>query len=145
MEPRLKQGGKIAALLGVVTVSVALSGCVIVDTDRRVTSSRVSTGTVVKVDVDTRRLEPIYGAWFDEAGLNVKVSSNGCTDKGSFEVTVDHPDRLADDVGRLSLRRIKPDNCRALIREGKVLVWTRDELQMKSSETVALGNPVKTW
>jgi hypothetical protein len=66
-----------------------------------------------------------------------RLSSNGCTDKSDFNVAVHRSGRFT----RLVFRRRVPDRCRALVREGVLLRWTRAELGLRSDEPITIGSP----
>jgi hypothetical protein len=69
--------------------------------------------------------------------IAVRVRSNGCTTKDDFKVGV----QRGEGTSRLVLWREKPDWCRALIRDGVVLKWTRAELGLGAGETVSVTFP----
>ena len=57
-------------------------------------------------------------------GIAVRMRSNGCTRKEDFRVTVNRH----EGASRLNFFRLRPDRCRAYLRDGVVLQWTRQEL-----------------
>ncbi len=85
--------------------------------------------------------EPVYDWRVDRAGdLVVRVASNGCTTRDSF---------VADVYGSggqgwnfdVTLTRIHPDHCRALLPQGVELVWSRDELGLPQGAGLRVTNP----
>lgn len=53
-----------------------------------------------------------------------RMPSNGCTGKKDFSVSIHRTER----VTHLVFHRRVPDRCRAIVREGVRLRWTRAEL-----------------
>ncbi len=90
-------------------------------------------------------VEPVL-AWRQNAGgdLVVRVFSNGCTNKDSFDAVATGSPRAgwAFDV---TLTRYFPDTCEAILPQGVELVWTRDELGLPASARLGLTNPVDTF
>jgi len=90
-------------------------------------------------------VEPVL-AWRQNAAgdLVVRVLSNGCTNKDSFDAVATGSPRAgwAFDV---ALTRYFPDRCEAILPQGVELVWTLDELGLPPSARVALTNPVDTY
>ncbi len=90
-------------------------------------------------------VEPVL-AWRQNAAgeLVVRVYSNGCTNKDSFDAVATGSPRAgwAFDV---TLTRHFPDSCEAILPQGVELVWTRDELGLPPSARLALTNPVDTF
>ncbi len=116
-----------------------LSGCIVIASDKG-TTRRVTVQTDQASVATDNRGEPVYGVWFDEKGLNARVSSNGCTDKDSFRLEVNY-----GATNTLTLVRTRPDMCRALIREGRVLTWSLKEVGIGAGVNVRLTNPVTSW
>ena len=87
------------------------------------------------------RAEAIYGATFDDRGLTLRVSSNGCTRKEDFAVRVRREGR----VKTVSAVRIREDRCRAFMRSGVNLTWSLAELGIRKGEDVRLLNPLNAW
>jgi hypothetical protein len=89
-------------------------------------------------------VEPVL-AWRQnpDGDLVVRVFSNGCTNKDSFEAVATGSPRAgwAFDV---TLTRHSPDMCEAVLPQGVELVWTRDELGLPPSAGLALTNPVRS-
>jgi hypothetical protein len=67
--------------------------------------------------------------------IEARVRSNGCTDKNDFRVSLSRSDGRA----HLSFWRLKPDLCRALIRDGVVLTWSRAELGLAPTDSISVG------
>ena len=90
-------------------------------------------------------VEPVL-AWRQNAAgeLVVRVYSNGCTNKDSFDAVAMGSPRAgwAFDV---TLTRYAPDYCEAILPQGVELVWTRDELGLPPSARIGLTNPVDTY
>lgn len=88
-------------------------------------------------------LEPVLAFREDAAGdLVVRVQSNGCTTKDSFDVLV-----TGSAAGGwsfdMTLTRLHADRCRAFLPQGVALTWTKDELGLPPSAEVVLINPVE--
>ena len=94
---------------------------------------------------DTYIAEPLETvlAWRVNASeeIVIRVASNGCTTKDSFDVAVTGSPSAgwAFDV---ALTRLHPDRCRALLPQGVALIWTKDELGLPPSARVTVLNPV---
>jgi hypothetical protein len=90
-------------------------------------------------------VEPVL-AWRQNAAgdLVVRVFSNGCTNKDSFDAVATGSPRAgwAFDV---TLTRHFPDTCEAILPQGVELVWMRDELGLPESAQMSLTNPVDTY
>ena len=90
-------------------------------------------------------VEPVL-AWRQNAvgDLVVRVFSNGCTNKDSFDaVATGSP--AAGWAFDVMLTRYFPDTCEAILPQGVELVWTRDELGLPPSARMTLTNPVDTY
>ena len=97
------------------------------------------------VDEPYAVVEPVL-AWRQNAAgdLVVRVFSNGCTNKDSFDaVATGSP--AAGWAFDVMLTRYFPDTCEAILPQGVELVWTRDELGLPSSARMTLANPVDTY
>ena len=83
----------------------------------------------------------LYGAEISDRGqeITITVHSNGCTERGDFDVDVDH---RGDDRFNIGFQRVEPDNCKALVPEGRRLTWTYEELGLPRHATVLIINPV---
>lgn len=82
--------------------------------------------------------EPVRSVEFDGRNLNVVVDSNGCTEAASFEV------RISDGApSELTLVRLSPDLCKALVPDGRPVSWTYQELGIEAGDAVRLTNPLK--
>ena len=87
-------------------------------------------------------LEPVLAYREDAAGdLVIRVQSNGCTTKDSFQVDV-LGSAAAGWSFDMALTRLHADRCRALLPQGVALTWTKDELGLPPSAEVSLLNPV---
>ncbi|MBC6982336.1 hypothetical protein [Caulobacter sp. 17J80-11] len=124
---------KSLAVVAALAVAPALSGCVIVaadtDADVRVTTPASS------------RFESIYGAQFDERGFSARLNSNGCTTKDTVEARVDRSGARP----KIAVVRLKPDNCRAFMREGVWLTWSLEELGLSKEQVVEVQNSFMPW
>lgn len=110
--------------------------------------SLAACATAPRPDVDDEVyavVEPVL-AWRQTAAgdLVVRVFSNGCTTKDSFDAVATGSPRAgwAFDV---TLTRDVPDTCEAILPQGVELVWTQDELGLPASARLALTNPVDTY
>ncbi len=109
-----------------------LSACVIYAND---------SGDDVSVKLDRPEEAPaeaIRQARFADGALVVRVDSNGCTQASDFEVSV------ADKTpAEITLKRTKPDMCRALVAEGVELRWTYADLGLEPGAPARILNPLK--
>jgi hypothetical protein len=83
----------------------------------------------------------LYGAEISDRGqeITILVHSNGCTERGDFDVDVDN---RGDDRFHIGFQRVEKDNCKALVPEGRRLTWTYEELGLPRHATVLITNPV---
>ncbi|MCC5994870.1 MAG: hypothetical protein JJU18_00690 [Oceanicaulis sp.] len=85
--------------------------------------------------------EAVYDWRLNRAGeLVVRVPSNGCTTRDSFVTDV----RGAAGQGwnfDVTLFRVHPDHCRAMLPQGVELVWDRDELGLPPGAGLRVTNP----
>ena len=87
-------------------------------------------------------LEPVLAFREDAAGdLVIRVRSNGCTTKDSFNVVVTGS-AASGWAFDLALTRLHADRCRAFLPQGVALTWTKDELGLPPGAQVDLVNPV---
>jgi len=84
------------------------------------------------------QLEPVHAVHADGRNLEVRVRSNGCTDKSSFSVDV----RRSGPEAVVALHRVRRDLCRAYLRDGVLLIWSYDELSLADGTPVVLANPI---
>lgn len=118
-------------------ITPLLGACVIYDSNADDTVTvRVGSNTAVAVGTP---LETLRAVRFEPGALVVQADSNGCTDETSFAV------HIADNEGpaQVSLTRERPDNCKALVREGVELRWTYAELGLESGAAAVVENPVR--
>lgn len=111
--------------------AAALSGCVIVAADI----------PEHHWDHDDDGYGYLYGAEISDRGreVTILVHSNGCTERGDFDVNIDH---RGDNRFNIGFQRKKPDYCKALVPEGRRLTWTYEELGLPRNATVLITNPV---
>lgn len=75
----------------------------------------------------------------------IRVGSNGCTDKGSFKVDVKKEDGLSLKSPHyiLTILRIKPDECKAIVDEGALVLFDMEkDIGIKGSFTYSVANRV---
>lgn len=75
----------------------------------------------------------------------VRVESNGCTDKNSFKIDVKKEEGLSPKAPHyvLTIRRIKPDECKAIVDDGTLILFDMEkDLGIKSDFTYSLTNRV---
>lgn len=73
------------------------------------------------------------------------VESNGCTDKSSFKVEVKTVTGLSPAAPHhvLTIKRIRPDECKAIVEEGTLVMFDLvQDLGLKGNYTYALANRV---
>ncbi len=122
---------KRAGLLALAAVAASmLGGCVIVAAESHDSWAR-----------DDRSYGYLYGAQISERSreITILVYSGGCTDRDDFNVDVDRRGANRFSIG---FQRIEPDNCKALVIEGRRLTWTYEELGLPRNATVLIANPV---
>lgn len=127
---------KTIALASLACLAPLLGGCVII------ADGHDDPG--LDFDVTTRssggQAGSVFGAVILPGSIEYRVSSNGCTDKESFEVAV-RP--RADDRYAVRLERTRTDNCRALLRDGVVVSYSFEELGLPEGADVEIENPVR--
>lgn len=109
-----------------------LSACVIYDS---------SAGEKVAVNVtrnDAPAGETIRQARFVDGALVARVDSNGCTQASDFEVLVSDGSPV-----EITLRRTKPDLCKALAPDGVELRWSYADLGLEPGTPARIMNPLK--
>ncbi|MEQ1783325.1 MAG: hypothetical protein ABMA14_18370 [Hyphomonadaceae bacterium] len=106
-----------------------LGGCVIVDADVR------------DSDWDRSDYGNLYGAEVSPQSGEVTIvaRSNGCTQKEDFRFVV--RDR-GEDTFDIGFRRERPDNCKALVPDGRRMTWTYAELGVPRNANLYVLNPV---
>jgi hypothetical protein len=117
-------------LLAAAGAAVAmLSGCVIVDAD------------VTERDWNHGEFGYLYGAEVSARGpeISIVAHSNGCTQKEDFDHIVRDRGDNEFDVG---FRRDRPDNCKALVADGRRMTWSFPELGLPRDARVEIMNPV---
>lgn len=105
------------------------SACVIVDADVQESDwGRMSGGLLYGAEVSVR----------GPSEISVVARSNGCTQKEDFRADVDRDD------GRYRVRfdRMRDDNCRALVPEGRRMTWSFAELGIPDGAQVTITNRV---
>lgn len=107
-----------------------LSGCVIVAADVRDHDwgHDGDFGYLYGAEVSTRSAE-----------VTITARSNGCTQKEDFDYEVHN---RGDDTFDVGFRREHPDNCKALVPEGRRMTWTFAELGLPRDASVFILNPV---
>lgn len=109
--------------------SVLLAGCVIVDADVRDSGwSHGDFGSLYAAEVSPHMGE-----------VTIVARSNGCTQKDDFRIFTHNS---ADDAFDVGFRRERPDNCKALVPEGRRMTWTYAELGIPRNASVHILNPV---
>ena len=109
---------------------VMLSGCIVVDADVRDSHWDWDDdfGYVLGAEVSSRGPE-----------VMIIAHSNGCTEREDFAHVV--RDR-GDDRFDVGFRRIKEDNCKALVLDGRRMSWSFAELGIPRNSRVYLMNRV---
>jgi hypothetical protein len=109
--------------------AASMGGCVIVDADVHDHGwGEGEFGRVYGAEVNARDPE-----------VSITVHSNGCTEKNDFNFVVRNTGQDEFDIG---FRRERPDNCKALVIEGRRLTWTFAELGIPRNSSVYILNPV---
>lgn len=106
-----------------------LSGCVIVDADVRDSGwDRGDYGNLYGAEVS-----PLAGE------VTIVARSNGCTQKEDFRFNIHNRGEDTFDIG---FRRERPDNCKALVPDGRRMTWSYAELGLPRNASVHILNPV---
>jgi hypothetical protein len=121
-------------LLTAALIAPLLTGCLVYASE----SGETTTTTLASTHITAEPLEALREARFDGRRLTVRADSNGCTDSTHFEVSV-----VAGEPAAITLRRVAPDLCKALVPDGVVLSWTYDELELEAGGAARLVNPLK--
>ncbi|WP_292089467.1 hypothetical protein [Brevundimonas sp.] len=122
----------IKGLAVAVLATPLLSACVIYDSDA---------GEKVAVNLgrnDAPVGEAIRQARFIDGALVARVDSNGCTQASDFEVLVSDGSPV-----EITLRRTKPDLCKALAPDGVELRWSYADLGLEPGTPARIMNPLK--
>jgi hypothetical protein len=122
---------KLGAIALIAGLSLPLSGCIIVDADVQESDWARGNGGGL-----------LYGAEVAVRGpgeVAVVVHSNGCTQKEDFHADVNGE---GSNSYRVRFERVKEDNCKALVPEGKRLVWSFQELGVPANARVVVANRV---
>ncbi len=121
---------KLSILAATCAAGVMLSGCIVVDADVRESNWDWDSefGTVLGAEVSSRGPE-----------VMIIAHSNGCTEKEDFAPVVRD---TGEDSFRIGFRRINPDHCKALVPDGRRMVWSFAELGIPRNSRVVLMNPV---
>jgi hypothetical protein len=80
-----------------------------------------------------------------ERTVAAKVSSGGCTGKGSFRVDVEKNEGLTSRLPHyvLTIRRVAVDECKAIVDDGPVIVWDLGkDLGLTGNYTFSVRNMV---
>lgn len=120
---------KLAFIAASGIAAAMLGGCVIVDADVR------------DSDWDRSDYGNLYGAEVSPnvGEVTIVARSNGCTQKEDFRFVVRDRGEDTFDVG---FRRERPDNCKALVPEGRRMTWTYAELGVPRNANLYVLNPV---
>jgi hypothetical protein len=122
---------KLGAIALIAAISLTLSGCIIVDADVQADDWARSNGGGL-----------LYGAEVAVRGpgeVAIVVHSNGCTQKEDFRADVNSE---GSNSWRVRFERAKEDNCKALVPEGKRMVWSFQELGVPAGARVVVANRV---
>lgn len=87
---------------------------------------------------DIPPIEPVYAVSAAKAGLTVRLASNGCTRKSDLTVAVSN----APPRPLVLIARRHADQCRSLGAGHVDVVWSYEELGLKSGEAFSLANPL---
>ncbi|MDP3736968.1 MAG: hypothetical protein Q8R02_06240 [Hyphomonadaceae bacterium] len=120
---------KFLAAAAAIASSLMLSGCLVVDAD--ITERHWDNddyGYLLGADISARAPE-----------ITITAHSNGCTQKEHFEPTVRDRGDQRFDVG---FRRTTPDNCKALVPDGRSMTWTFSELGIPANARLMLMNSI---
>jgi hypothetical protein len=132
----------IKGLLLAVAITPLLGACVIYDSGGEDNVSvRVGSHTTT---ASSEPAEVLRAVRFEPGALIARVDSNGCTDTMAFSVEISEeegPSPLTP--ARLTLTRLKPDDCKVAVPEGAELRWTYEQLGLKPGAEVTVTNPVR--
>ena len=89
-------------------------------------------------DAIGEEIEMILGFHADERRIVFHVRTGGCTEKKHFRVKLRSlPPR---DAVSLTLFRLRKDDCKGYFPEGKYIVFSREELGLRETTIISLGN-----
>lgn len=111
-----------------------LSGCLIA----RDGSAAPSVVSIVDTTGMPGEMEPIHAAAFTSDSALFQVSSNGCTSREDIQPIVH---RFDPEEPVITLRRVRPDNCRAWLVDGVQIEFTLAELGLQNGEKARVNNP----
>lgn len=124
---------KLATAATLVVLALSTSACVMIDADDKNPNVSVSIS-----DAGVGELETVKGVSIERDALVVRVASNGCTKVEDF--TVDSSTR--EGLTTLTLKRKRPDLCRALLAEGVDLRFPLDPYGVDRGGKVRVRNPL---
>ncbi|MCZ8194224.1 hypothetical protein [Brevundimonas sp.] len=126
----------IRSLAVIAAAAPLLGGCVIYASEGGERDVTVQLASAVDKTDETG--ESLRAARFEDGRLVVRVDSDGCTSAANFEVRL-----VGDRPATLTLERVRPDPCRALVPEGVEVSWTYTELGLEAGDSVRLMNPIR--
>ena len=113
-----------------VLAALALSGC-----------ATAGPARLVPAAAAMGELEPLYAADAGRDAITIRVSSNGCTQKGDFAFFVE---RRGDAV-TVAFGRKRIDTCKSFAMGRADLAFTWTELGLAPRTPVFLLNPLTAW
>ncbi len=93
-----------------------------------------------QINSEDGEVERIYGMFIDPKGIVFQVSSNGCTVKKDFKVSIRESYPL-----QLELRRTRPDYCKGYIPYGRKILFTFKELGLNGGDQFVVSNSVEPF
>ncbi|MFZ1109163.1 MAG: hypothetical protein WAN43_12585 [Rhodomicrobium sp.] len=88
---------------------------------------------------ETPPLADLLAAKPTDAGIDVTVTTGGCTKKADFAVSAQPP---AQGAAKVEIRRLKSDWCKGNFPDGIKLTFTWEELKLPAGTKLSLANPV---
>jgi hypothetical protein len=87
-------------------------------------------------------LTNLIGAEATESGIDVTVPTGGCTKKEDFEVT---SQSLGGGKAVVTVRRLKPDDCKGNFPSGLKLTFTWSELRLPEHTRISFKNRIDNF
>ena len=82
--------------------------------------------------------EVLLGAELTAEALELQVITGGCTSKSDFKIEVNKK----TSPYRVTIRRLKPDLCKALFPEGTKLSFSRKEIGLDQDSVITIENSI---
>lgn len=84
-----------------------------------------------------QQIEDVISFSSDREKLVFRVTTHGCTRKEDFNIEMN---KIGPTELLITLVRLHPDNCKGFFREGKQLVFERNDLGIPQNASIRLAN-----